>query len=109
MSDDLEVLRQDVVSELAAATDLRAWDAVRVATLGKSGRLTGLLKALGKMPPDERKTRGVALNRLRDTLTQAVEARGRELEAAALQARLVAARVDVSLPPPATAQGYLHP
>lgn len=109
MSDDLETLRQDVLSELAGATDLRAWDAVRVGTLGKSGRLTGLLKALGKMQPDERRARGVALNRLRDELTQAVEARGRELEAAALQARLIAEKLDVTVPPPAEAAGYIHP
>ena len=109
MSDDLEILRQDVLSELAGAADMRAWDAVRVSTLGKSGRLTGLLKALGKMQPDERKARGAALNRLRDELTQLVEDRGRVLEAAAMEARLNAERVDVSLPPPATVQGYIHP
>jgi phenylalanyl-tRNA synthetase alpha chain len=109
MSDDLDILRHEVLSELAAVTDLKAWDAVRVATLGKSGRLTGLLKALGKMAPEERKLRGVALNRLRDELTQAVEERGSALEAAALEARLVAERVDVSLPPPPVQQGYIHP
>ncbi|MFT8586322.1 phenylalanine--tRNA ligase subunit alpha [Acetobacter papayae] len=109
MSDDLDTLRHEVLSELAAVSDLKAWDAVRVATLGKSGRLTGLLKALGKMAPEERKQRGVALNRLRDELTQAVEERGRALEAAALEARLVAERVDVSLPPAPAQQGYIHP
>lgn len=109
MSDDLDTLRHEVLSELTAVTDLKAWDAVRVATFGKSGRLTGLLKALGKMALEERKQRGVALNRLRDELTQAVEERGRALEAAALEARLVAERVDVSLPPAPVQQGYIHP
>lgn len=109
MSDDLEILRKDVLSELAEAADLRAWDAIRVGTLGKSGRLTTLLKALGKMAPDERKARGVALNRLRDELTRAVEDRGKALEAAELEARLVAERVDVSLPPPPVQQGFIHP
>lgn len=109
MSDDLEILRQAVLSELAEAADLRAWDAIRVGTLGKSGRLTTLLKALGKMAPDERKARGVALNRLRDELTRAVEDRGKALEAAELEARLVAERVDVSLPPPPVQQGFIHP
>lgn len=109
MSDDLEILRQAVLSELAEAADLRAWDVIRVDTLGKSGRLTTLLKALGKMAPDERKARGVALNRLRDELTRAVEDRGKALEAAELEARLVAERVDVSLPPPPVQQGFIHP
>lgn len=109
MSDDLEILRQEVLSELTGAADMRAWDAIRVGTLGKSGRLTALLKALGKMAPDERKARGVALNRLRDDLTRAIEDRGQVLEASALEARLVAERVDVSLPPPPAAQGFIHP
>ncbi|OUI95577.1 phenylalanyl-tRNA synthetase subunit alpha [Acetobacter indonesiensis] len=109
MSDDLEILRQEVLSELTGAADMRAWDAIRVGTLGKSGRLTALLKALGKMAPDERKARGIALNRLRDDLTRAIEDRGQVLEAAALEARLVAERVDVSLPPPPAAQGFIHP
>lgn len=109
MSDDLEVFRQEVLTELAGAADMRAWDAIRVGTLGKSGRLTTLLKALGKMAPDERKARGAALNRLRDELNRAVEERGKALEAAALEARLIAERVDVSLPPPAEVLGAIHP
>ncbi|MFT9188509.1 MAG: phenylalanine--tRNA ligase subunit alpha [Acetobacter orientalis] len=109
MSDDLEVFRQEVLTELAGAADMRAWDAIRVGTLGKSGRLTTLLKALGKMAPDERKARGAALNRLRDELTRAVEERGKALEAAALEARLIAERVDVTLPPPVEVVGAIHP
>ncbi|MBS0959475.1 MULTISPECIES: phenylalanine--tRNA ligase subunit alpha [Acetobacter] len=109
MNDDLEIFRQSVLSELAEAADLKAWDAVRVGVLGKSGRLTTLLKALGKMQPEERKARGAALNRLRDELSRAVEARGQELEAAALEARLIAERVDVSQPPPASPRGAIHP
>ncbi|MFT8431318.1 phenylalanine--tRNA ligase subunit alpha [Acetobacter orientalis] len=109
MSDDLEVFRQEVLTELAGAADMRAWDAIRVGTLGKSGRLTTLLKALGKMAPDERKARGAALNRLRDELNRAVEERGKALEAAALEARLIAERVDVTLPPPVEVVGAIHP
>ena len=109
MSDDLEVFRQEVLTELAGAADMRAWDAIRVGTLGKSGRLTTLLKALGKMAPDERKARGAALNRLRDELNRAVEERGKALEAAALEARLIAERVDVTLPPPVEVAGAIHP
>ena len=109
MSDDLETLREQTVQALAAATDLREWDAVRVGTLGKSGRLTALLKELGRMTPDERRTRGGALNRLRDELSRLIEARGQELEAAALNARLAAERVDVTLSCAPDAQGLLHP
>ncbi len=109
MSDDLDALRQETLAALDAAADMRVWDAVRVGTLGKSGRLTGLLKELGRAAPEERRSRGAALNRLRDELSLAIETRGRTLEAEALNARLVRERVDVTLPVAAAALGSIHP
>jgi phenylalanyl-tRNA synthetase alpha chain len=109
MSDDLEALRQRTEADLAAATDLRAWDAVRVGVLGKSGSLTALLKELGKAAPEERRERGAALNRLRDALAAAIEARRATLEEAALEARLAAERIDVTLPPRPRPAGLIHP
>ncbi|WP_428391492.1 phenylalanine--tRNA ligase subunit alpha [Lichenicoccus sp.] len=109
MSDQLESLRDETLAALAAAGDLRVWDTIRVATLGKSGRLTALLKALGKTPPDERRARGAALNRLRDELDAAIEARGQALQAAALDARLSHERVDVTLPVQRVPSGSIHP
>ncbi len=109
MSDDLESLRHDTLAALAAAPDLRAWDAIRVGTLGKSGRLTVLLKELGRAAPEVRRARGAGLNRLRDELAAATEARGRALEAAALDARLAEERVDVTLPVRRDPKGSIHP
>jgi phenylalanyl-tRNA synthetase alpha chain len=109
MTDDLLALARDTEAALAAAADLRAWDTVRVAVLGRNGTLTTLLKDLGKTPPEQRRERGAALNRLKDTLTAAIEARRAELEAAALDARLAAERMDVSLPPPPAPGGSIHP
>ena len=106
---DLDTLQAETASALVAATDLRALDAVRVAVLGKSGQLTAMLKELGRATPDERRERGAALNRLRDTITTALEARRTELEAAALDARLAAERIDVTLPPPPEQPGLIHP
>jgi len=77
--------------------------------LGKSGRLTELLKGLGKTAPEERRERGAALNRLKDALTTAIEARRAVLEAAALDAKLAAERMDVSLPPRPAQPGSIHP
>ena len=89
------------------------WDAVRVAVLGKSGRLTGLLKGLGQVPAEQRKERGAALNRLKGELGRGIEARRNALEEAALDARLTAERLDVTLPPrpfpPAGPSGGIHP
>ncbi len=109
MTDDLSRLKAETEAALAAATDLRAWDAVRVGVLGKNGRLTGLLKELGKLAPDERRERGAALNLLRDALNGAVEARKQALEAAEMEARLGRERMDVTLPPRPRPTGLIHP
>jgi len=109
MADDLDVLKQETLVALEAASDTRAWDAVRVGTLGKSGRLTALLKELDRAAPEQRKVRGAALNALRDELGGAIEARGRALDAQALDARLLTERVDVTLPVAPEAIGLIHP
>ncbi|GBR50286.1 phenylalanyl-tRNA synthetase subunit alpha [Neokomagataea thailandica NBRC 106555] len=109
MADDLETLKQGTLAALEAAQDRAAWDAVRVGTLGKSGALTGLLKQLGRLDPEERKLRGQALNRLRDELGAAIEARGQALEAEALAARLASEKIDVTMPAPETLLGGIHP
>lgn len=114
MTDDLASLQAETETALAAAADLRALDAVRVGVLGKSGSLTGLLKGLGAVPADQRKERGAALNRLKGAIEAAIEARRVVLDAAALDARLAAERIDVTLPPRASApgtaaEGGIHP
>lgn len=109
MTDDLAALQSETETALDAATDLRAWDAVRVGVLGKAGRLTALLKELGRLSPDDRRERGQQLNQLRDVLTAAIEARRTTLGAAALDAQLAAERIDVTLPPPPRPTGLIHP
>ncbi len=109
MTDDLHALRTETEAALAAAPDLRAWDAVRVGVLGKQGRLTGLLKELGKVAPEQRRERGAQLNVLKDELAALIEARRAALDAAALDARLAGERMDVSLAPPPRPQGLVHP
>ncbi len=109
MTDDLDALRAETETALAASPDLRAWDAVRVGILGKQGRLTGLLKGLGKVPHEVRRERGARLNLLKDELAAMMEARRAALDAAALDARLASERMDVSLPPLTHATGAIHP
>ncbi|WP_137127456.1 phenylalanine--tRNA ligase subunit alpha [Roseomonas sp. HF4] len=114
MTDDLASLQAETEAALAAAADLRALDAVRVGVMGKSGSLTALLKGLGAVPADQRKDRGAALNRLKSAIEAAIEARRAVLDAAALDARLAAERMDVTLPPRpfaagTAAEGGIHP
>ena len=109
MTDDLSVLQHETEAALAAATDLRTWDTVRVATLGRNGRLTALLRDLGKVPAEQRRERGAALNALKDTLTALIESRRAALDAAELDARLAAERLDPTLPPRPRETGSIHP
>ena len=109
MTDDLEALAASTRADIAAAADPRALDAVRVATMGKAGTLTALLKTLGTVPAEARKERGAALNAVKTRIEAALEARRAILEAAALDARLLAERQDMSLPPRPIAQGSIHP
>src|SRR6202012_2952488 len=109
MNDDLDALISETGATLAAATDLRAWDAVRIAVLGRNGSLTAMLRDLGKAPPEQRKERGAALNRLKDALTSAIEDRRIALKHSALDGRGRPDRTDPPLPPRPRADGLIHP
>jgi len=109
MNDDLATLEAETLARIAAAQDLAALDAVRVAALGRNGALTALMKGLGAVAPEERKARGAALNAAKDALAAALEARHAALADAALDARLAAERLDVTLPPRPAPQGLIHP
>ena len=109
MSNNLDELLSQSEQAVAAAGDLRALDDVRVQFLGKSGLFTERLKQLGKLPAEERKTAGQAINDAKQAFQLALEARKAALEAAMLAQRLASERVDVSLPGRDAASGGLHP
>jgi len=102
-------LQTEIEGEIAAASDLAALDAVRVSALGKTGRISGLLKTLGSLPPEERKTTGAAINAVRDAISEKLEARKDVLEAAHLAERLAKERIDLSLPSAPRPKGGVHP
>ena len=109
MEAELARLRQDVLAGLAAAGDLRALDEVRVAALGKKGSVTELVKSLGALPPEQRREAGQAFNALKREVEEALGQRRAELEGAAVQARLAAERLDVTLPVRERLEGRIHP
>jgi phenylalanyl-tRNA synthetase alpha chain len=106
---DLSKLEADLAAAVAAAPDAAALDAVRVAALGKSGSISDLLKTLGSMTPDERREQGPAINGLRDRISAAIATRKAALDAAELDAKLAAERVDLTLPAPPERRGRVHP
>jgi phenylalanyl-tRNA synthetase alpha chain len=106
---DLQPLLDEALGTVAAAADLRALDDARVRYLGKNGVLTGQLKRLGALPPEQRPAAGQVINRAKDALQTAIDERRAALEAAALAARLAAERIDVTLPGRGLRTGGLHP
>jgi phenylalanyl-tRNA synthetase alpha chain len=107
--DNLASLRDEVLEAVNAATTVAELDDVRVAALGKKGRITGMMKELGSLDPDARRERGQALNVVKDELAAALDARRQGLEDAQLNARLIAESADVTLPARPDAQGMIHP
>ncbi len=109
MSDNLQKLKDEMMSAVAAAADMTALEALRVSALGKKGTITGQMKALGGLDPEARKATGQALNQIKDAVGQAIEARKAGFAEAELEARLAEERVDVTLPARPDATGHIHP
>ena len=106
--DDLDALRTEGSAAAEQAEDLAALDAVRVAYLGKKGSLTAVLRGLGALSSEERPAVGKASNEVRQALEAAIEARRSRLSAAALEARVTAEAVDVTLPARVRPLGRRH-
>src|SRR6201987_3811770 len=95
---DLAQLENEILAEMTAASDDAALEAVRVAALGKSGTITALLKTLGALPPDQRKSQGPLINGMKDRVNTALAERREAFKAAALEARLNTESVAVTPP-----------
>ena len=106
---EITTIESEALKAIDGAGDLDALDKVRVAELGKKGRVSGLMKTLGKMSNEERQEMGPKLNALKERVAAAVEARKTVLENAALEAQLAAEKIDLSLPAKPEPTGALHP
>jgi len=107
--EQLTELMQQAESQLNEANTLAQLDEVRVHYLGKKGLITGQLKQLGKLPPEERRGAGQAINKAKQTLSAALDARKLVLEEEALNVRLKNETLDVTLPGRKMDTGSLHP
>lgn len=94
---------------VATANDIAALDSVRVQYLGKKGQMTGLLKSLGNLPAEERPAAGAEINRAKNTIERAIAERKDGLESSALEEKLSADAIDVTLPGRSPEIGGLHP
>lgn len=97
------------ILEIFTATQTQDLDAIRVQFLGKKGEITELMKGLGKLSPEEKRTLGAELHGMRQQLEQALHARKQTLDAGELAARLASEAVDITLPGRGQQAGGLHP
>ncbi len=104
-----ETLRTELLDAVQAASDLDTLERIRIAELGKKGRITALMKGLSGLAPEERRANGAALNTLKDEIAGALEARKAALAEAAIEARLAGETVDVTLPVRPEPAGSIHP
>ncbi len=107
--ENLEPLANEARAAIDAANDAAALEQLRVDYLGKKGKVTGLLKGLGKLSPEERPAAGARINVVKQELQELIGVRKRALEAAAIEARLAAETIDVTLPGRGQSTGGLHP
>jgi len=108
MSDLMEICNQ-AESKIEASVDEAALDLVRVEFLGKKGRLTDLLKGLGKLSAEERPAAGAEINKAKQQVQQAISEKKDTLAEAAIQEKLKSERIDVTLPGRNVEEGGLHP
>ena len=97
------------IAAIEAAQDFNALEQIKARYLGKTGELTGLLKTLGQMSPEERKTIGAHINECKNQFQTAFNAKRDALNEAKLQAQLAAEALDITLPGRAQEYGGLHP
>ena len=105
----MDDLKSKYLGLIAAAADESGLEDLRVAALGKKGEISGLMKSLGTMSPEERQTAGPVLNALRDEVNSALIAKKAALGDAALDERLRTEWLDVTLPGRSRGQGTIHP
>ena len=106
--ENLDELRDDLLSQVKAA-DLEALENLRVLALGKSGTITEMVKGIGQLKLEDRRSAGQQLNVLKNTIADAIDARKEVLEAEVLAAGLAADRIDVTLPQRPASAGRIHP
>ena len=107
--ENLTQLRQEILGEIDQASDLKSLESVRVAELGKQGRVSQLMKTLGGLDPEQRREKGQTFNELRTAVAQALESRKQTLESANLEQKLAQEKQDVTLSSRPFKSGTIHP
>ena len=109
MKQQLEEIKSRAAAALANAKLPQEIDELRVRFLGKKGELTGILKQMGKLSPEERPVIGQLANEVRSWIETDIETRLTEIKASQMAARLESEKLDVTLPGKLPQFGAKHP
>ena len=109
LTDQLDQLEAQAAQEIAAAADSAALEDLRVGLLGKKGRLSGVLGAMGKLPGDERPLVGQRANVLKEQVQTLLSDRLKAVKSAAMAERIASETLDVTMPASFTPVGHRHP
>jgi len=106
---DVDSIVERAIAEFRGAAEPASLENAKARYLGKSGELTALLKGLGALAPEERKSAGARINAAKERIEQALEERRAEIAGAHLQSRLAEEALDVTLPGRGSGRGGIHP
>lgn len=109
MKEKLDALREQALQELETLRHPKALEEFRVRVMGKKGSLTELLRGMGSLPAEERPRVGQLVNQLRAELEEALSARETAVQEALKEERLLAEKLDVTMPGKTVKNGGLHP
>lgn len=109
MQERLLELQEEALQKVAAASELKELNEVRVAYLGKKGPITEVLRGMGKLSAEERPKIGALANDVREAIATKIEEKQKSLETAAVNAKLATETIDVTLPGRPVNKGNLHP
>ena len=109
LTDQLDALEAEAAEAISSAADAEALEQLRVGLLGKKGRLSGVLGAMGKLPGDERPLVGQRANVLKSQVQTLLNERLQAVKQAAMQARIAAETLDVTAPSEGIPMGHRHP
>jgi len=107
--EDINTLRSELMASVEGSSSLDELETIRVAEMGKKGRITAMMKGLADLDPDARKAAGQDLNKLKSEIADAIETRKANLSDSELDARLMQERIDVTLPTRTEDTGTIHP
>src|SRR5579862_2539893 len=109
MLEKINALSSEAIKAIESATSIEALYEVKVKFLGKSGSFSAILKEMGKLTPDERRTIGKRANEVRDQLEQLYANHEQSLKLGDMNQKLEVERIDVTLPGLTRKPGALHP